>query len=56
VILEPDVRAAFPAEVCQANYEGGHSFMWYGHRGPLTLDVHTLFIDADVALLDAAGL
>jgi|GEM_PF-1669736 len=33
-----------------ANYEGGNSFIWYGHRGPITHEVDRLFVSANEKL------
>lgn len=49
-VLETPLCTDFPG--CNANYEGGHAFVWYGHRGPLTLDAERTFLDAQVQLLD----
>lgn len=51
VLQSPDVRDGFPIGRLD-NYEGGASFLWYGHRGPLTDDVDDIFLDGFVFLLD----
>jgi hypothetical protein len=50
VLLNPDDRGNFPKAL--ANYEGGTSFLWYGHRGPLTIEVDSLFIKGHIDVLD----
>ncbi len=51
VILNRDVRTAFQ-EAALVNYEGGWSFVVYGHRGPLTTEVDNLFLQGHIDLLD----
>ncbi len=49
-----DQRASFPLlnPDGRYNYEGGLSFAWYGHRGPITTAADDLFVDGHIALLD----
>ncbi len=54
VLLNPDERSAFPALSCSANYEGAYSFLWYGHPGPITVEVDNLFLNAHSNLLNDA--
>ncbi len=51
VLLNPDNRDSFPTKALD-NYEGAWSFLWYGHRGPLTTDVDEIFIQGHINLLD----
>ena len=51
-VLQSPVCTTFPSCAGSFNYEGGQSFTWYGHRGPLTLDAEALFVDAHIAVLD----
>lgn len=51
VLLNRDSRANFPVNATP-NYEGAWSFLWYGHRGPLTTDVDEIFIQGHINLLD----
>ena len=49
VMAEP----ACPFPFCTGiNYDGGESFVWYGHRSPVTEDVDERFVGANVRLLD----
>ena len=41
-----------PVRLAEENYEGGVSFAWYGHRGPLALHAETMFLDGHRTLLD----
>ena len=48
-VLQAPACGTFPDCV---NYEGGSAFVWYGHRGPLTLEAEDRFLHAHVQLLD----
>src|SRR5215472_6537093 len=50
VLANPTPCTNFP--FCTNNYEGGNSFVWYGHRGPLTPDAEDVFLEGHIALLD----
>ena len=52
VLLQPVQVTNFPLDWQKKNYEGGVSFAWYGHRGPLALHAETTFLDGHRTLLD----
>jgi hypothetical protein len=52
VLQQPVQLTNFPLDWQKSNYEGGVTFAWYGHRGPLAIHAEDVFLDGHRVLLD----